>query len=79
MNNENNPQNEIIQNVENEELSDEELDKVSGGTKDTLKPVDLNQLQRLMEQKGQVKSIISNTMKANSDTQSGITSNLKAS
>ncbi len=59
MNNENNPQNEIIQNVENEELSDEELDKVSGGTKDTLKPVDLNQLQRLMEQKGQVKSIIS--------------------
>lgn len=54
MNNENNPQNEIIQNVENEEL-----DKVSGGIKDTLKPVDLNQLQRLMEQKGQVESIIS--------------------
>ncbi len=79
MNNENNPHNEITQNVENEELSNEELDKVSGGTKDSLKPADLSQLQRLMDQKGQLESMISNTLKANSDTQSGIASNLKAS
>jgi len=40
---------------------------------------DMYWLQKLMEQKSQLEQMISNTMKASSETQSNIAKNLKAS
>lgn len=67
------------------ELSENELDNVTGGggtAKDSLSDMstqDMLQLQAAMEKKGQLEQMISNTMKATSDTSSGIAANLKGS
>ena len=66
------PRDDETPEAEKSEMSQGELDAVTGGTKDPLKPADLTQLQRLMDQKGPLESMISNTMKASTDTQSGI-------
>ncbi|MBN9389618.1 MAG: hypothetical protein J0I20_16450 [Chloroflexi bacterium] len=65
------------------ELSETDLNEVSGGTaKDNLSDMntqDMGQLQAAMDKKSQLEQMISNTVKANSQTTSGIVSNLKSS
>lgn len=70
------------------ELGDHELESVTGSggrtgqknPKDSISDMtqaDMLQLQQLMNQKGQLEQMISNTMKASSETQSGLAANLK--
>jgi predicted ribosomally synthesized peptide with nif11-like leader len=62
-----------------DELDDRQLEAVAGGSTNSLNDQDMFALQRMMDQKSQLESMISNVMKASSNVQGSLAGALKAS